>query len=69
MRFIGKDYVKVCKWLSFILPLIGTLYFALSEIWGFPYATEIVGTIAALTAFLMAVVGFAKPEDTPKIEE
>ena len=34
------------------LPALGTLYFALSKIWGFPYGQEIVGTITAVDAFL-----------------
>ena len=35
-----------------VLPAIGTLYFALANIWGFPYAEQIVGTITAVDAFL-----------------
>lgn len=41
------------------LPAIGTLYFALSEIWGFPHAAEIVGTISAVDVFLGAVLGIS----------
>lgn len=33
------------------LPGIGTLYFALAQIWGFPAAEQVVGTIAALNVF------------------
>lgn len=39
-----------------ILPALATLYFALSGIWGLPYGEEIVGTIAAVDAFLGAVL-------------
>lgn len=39
-----------------VLPAIGTLYFALAQIWGFPYAEQIVGTITALDTFLGAVL-------------
>ena len=39
------------------LPAIATLYFALSQIWGLPYAEQIVGTITAVDAFLGAVLG------------
>ena len=39
-----------------ILPALGTLYFALSQIWGLPYGEAIVGTIAAIDAFLGAVL-------------
>lgn len=35
-----------------LLPGVGTLYFALAEIWGLPYGAEVVGSIVALTAFL-----------------
>lgn len=39
-----------------LLPALGTLYFALSSIWGFPYGEEIVGTITAINTFLVAVI-------------
>lgn len=39
-----------------VLPAIGTLYFALAQIWGFPYAEQIVGTITAIDTFLGAVL-------------
>ena len=34
------------------LPALGTLYFALAGIWGFPYGEQIVGTISAVDYFL-----------------
>ena len=42
-----------------VLPAIGTLYFALAGIWGFPYAEEIVGTITAVDTFLGVVLGIS----------
>ena len=42
-----------------LLPAIGTLYFALAKIWGYPYAAEIVGTISAVDAFLGALLGIS----------
>lgn len=39
-----------------VLPAIGTLYFALAQIWGFPYAEQIVGTITAIDTFLGAIL-------------
>lgn len=42
-----------------LLPALGTLYFALAKIWGFPYAAEIVGTISAIDAFLGALLGIS----------
>lgn len=41
------------------LPAAGTLYFALAQIWGLPYAEEVVGTITAIDAFLGAVLGIS----------
>ena len=39
-----------------VLPALGTLYFALAQIWGLPYGEEIVGTITAVDAFLGAIL-------------
>lgn len=48
------------KWIAqILLPAIGTLYFAISQIWGLPYAEQIVGTITALDAFLGAILGIS----------
>lgn len=38
------------------LPAVATLYFALANIWGLPYAEEIVGTITAIDTFLGAIL-------------
>ena len=35
-----------------VLPALGTLYFALSSIWGLPYGEQVVGTITAVGAVL-----------------
>ena len=42
-----------------VLPALGTLYFALASIWGFPYGQQIVGTIAAVDTFLGALLGIS----------
>lgn len=44
------DILKIIT--TMVLPGIGTLYAALAGLWGFPYAEQIVGTIAAVTTFL-----------------
>lgn len=41
---------------TIVLPALGTLYFALAGIWGFPYGEEVVGTITAIDAFLGAIL-------------
>lgn len=50
----------IVKWIAqIVLPAIGTLYFALAGIWGFPYGEQIVGTITAIDAFLGAILGIS----------
>lgn len=39
-----------------VIPALATLYFALAQIWGFPYGEEVVGTLTAFDAFLGAVL-------------
>ena len=59
MKMSNKVY-DVLKFIAqILLPAIGTLYFALAKIWGLPYATEIVGTISAVDAFLGALLGIS----------
>ena len=56
MRLDNKTY-DLLKWIAMIfLPALGTLYFALAQIWGLPYGEQIVGTITAIDAFLGAVL-------------
>ena len=48
------------KWIAqILLPAIGTLYFALADIWGLPHAQEVVGTITAIDAFLGVILGLS----------
>ena len=50
----------ILKWIAqLLLPALGTLYFALAQIWGFPYGEEIVGTITAVDAFLGVILGIS----------
>lgn len=42
-----------------ILPAIGTLYFALAGIWGWPYGEQIVGSITAIDTFIGVVLGIS----------
>ena len=62
MKMSNKTY-DVLKWITMVvLPSLGALYSALSALWGFPYAEPIVGTIAALTAFLGAILGISNSQ-------
>ena len=59
MKMSNKVY-DILKFVAqILLPALATLYFALAKIWGFPYATEIVGTISAVDAFLGALLGIS----------
>ena len=52
----NKTYDILKYFCQIVLPAIGTLYFALAQIWGLPYAEQIVGTITAIDTFLGAVL-------------
>lgn len=54
-----KIYEILKKIAMLWLPALGTLYFALAQIWGLPYAEEIVGTITAIDTFLGAILGIS----------
>ena len=55
---LDNKVYDVLKYIALIvLPALGTLYFALSSIWGLPYGEQIVGTITAIDAFLGAWIG------------
>lgn len=59
MLMSNKTY-NFLKWIAqLFLPALGTLYFALSAIWGLPYGEEIVGTITAVDAFLGVLLGIS----------
>lgn len=59
MKLSNKTY-NTLKWIAmYLLPALGTLYFALAGIWGFPYGEEIVGTLTAVDTFLGVVLGIS----------
>lgn len=59
MRMTNKVY-DILKYIAqYVLPALGTLYFALAGIWKFPYGEEVVGTITAVDTFLGVVLGFS----------
>lgn len=49
-------YDKLKLTVQILLPAISTLYFTLGGIWGFPEVEKVIGTIAAITVALGAVV-------------
>ena len=57
---MNNKIYDILKWIAqIVLPALGTLYFALASIWGFPYGEQIVGTITAFDTFLGAILGVA----------
>lgn len=59
MIMSNKFYDRM-KWIAqYLLPAVATFYAALAKIWGFPYGTEVVGTISAIDIFLGAVLGIS----------
>lgn len=58
----GNTY-EILKWVTLILmPAAGTLYLAVSKLWGLPYGQEVVGTVAALTAFVGLLLGISSAQ-------
>lgn len=54
---------RAYDWAKFItqilLPALGTLYFALADLWSLPNAFQVVGTIMAVDAFLGVLLGLS----------
>ena len=69
---MSNKIYDILKWIALVvLPALGTLYFALAQIWGFPYGAEIVGTLTALDAFLGALLGISTTiyNNRPELQE
>lgn len=57
---MSNKWYNILKYIAQIfLPALGTLYFALAQIWGLPYGEEIVGTITAVDTFLGVLLGIS----------
>ena len=52
-----------------VLPALGTLYFALAGIWGFPYGEAIVGTITAVDTFLGVLLGISSKKYYERVND
>lgn len=67
---MSNKVYDVLKWVAQIaLPAVGALYFALADLWGLPYPTEIVGTITAIDTFLGVILGISSSSYHKKLEE
>ena len=59
MKMNDKTYDALKYIAQYVLPGLGTLYFALASIWGLPYGEQIVGTITAVDTFLGLLLGIS----------
>ena len=67
---MSNKLYDVLKWVAIILlPALGTLYFALAGIWGFPYAEQVVGTLSAVETFLGVILGISTIQYNKSEEE
>ena len=65
---LDERVYKILKYVAqIVLPAVGTLYFALAGIWGFPFGEEIVGTITAVDTFLGVLLGISTSTYNKKI--
>ena len=60
---IPDKLYDILKWVALVgLPAVGTLYWSLSLIWGFPYSGEIVRSIVAVEFFLGSLLGISSAQ-------
>lgn len=70
MVFKNNKVYDILKYIAEIgLPALGTLYAALAKIWGFPYGSEVVGTITAVDLCLGTFLGISRNNYNNAIKE
>ena len=66
---MSNKVYDVLKWIAmYLLPALGTLYFALAGIWGLPYGEQIVGTITAIDTFLGVILGISTAQYNKRVD-
>ena len=66
---MSNKVYDVLKWIAmYLLPALGTLYFAIASIWGFPYGEQIVGTITAVDTFLGVILGISTAQYNKRVD-
>ena len=67
---MSNNVYDVLKWIAmYLLPALGTLYFALAGIWGLPYGEQIVGTITAIDTFLGVILGSSTTQYNKRVDK
>lgn len=59
MRLTDKAYKVIKYGITIFLPAVGTLYFALAQVWDFNRITGVNGTINALITFGGLLIGYS----------
>lgn len=63
MKNMSNETYDKLKWIAqYLLPALGTLYFTLASIWGFPYGEQVVGTITAIDTALGVLLGISSED-------
>lgn len=66
---MSNKVYDVLKWIAtYLLPALGTLYFAIAGIWGLPYGEQIVGTITAIDTFLGVILGISTAQYNKRVD-
>ena len=66
---MSNKVYDVMKWIAmYLLPALGTLYFAIASIWGLPYGEQIVGTITAIDTFLGVILGISTVQYNKRVD-
>lgn len=67
---MNNKVYDVLKWIAmYLLPALGTLYFAIASIWGLPYVEQIVGTITAVDTFLGVILGISTVQYNKRVDK
>ena len=67
---MNNKVYDVLKWIAmYLLPALGTLYFALVGIWGLPYGEQIVGTITAIDTLLGVILGISTVQYNKRVDK
>lgn len=65
----NKTY-DILKYIAqIVLPAVATLYFTLAQIWGLPYAEQVVGTITAIDTFMGVLLKLQSNSYSKELED
>lgn len=65
----NKVYDILKKLAQTVLPALGTLYYAIAEIWGFSFGEEVVATILAIDTFLGVILDISSAKYYSGLEQ